>query len=208
MDKGSHASSPQTGHFTDWGVQPARRTAKSWFVGHSDRAGFAGASLGTRSRLRTPGRRLTPQLVLVSLTGSVLPPKTRGAASSSRYFHQWPRNSSLFFIASSVNERPRQPTNEGGSHRFRRRREDCFCRQFFGGDIAVDLVSIGVIVGQSRLNLCERKVLDLGGDLLGSQPQIVPPGNTPNRDTCTRDARTAFSDVRRSLDQRPNIDDD
>jgi len=28
MDKSAHASSPQTGHFTDWDIQPARRTAK------------------------------------------------------------------------------------------------------------------------------------------------------------------------------------
>ena len=50
------------------------------------------------------------------------------------------------------------------------------------------------------MNLRECKVLDLSGDLLGSQSQVVPPGNAPNRDTRSSDARSGPADLWRSLD--------
>ena len=44
------------------------------------------------------------------------------------------------------------------------------------------------------MNLRERKVLDFGGDLLGSQTEVVPAGNTPGRDAGTGDAGPALAD--------------
>ena len=52
--------------------------------------------------------------------------------------------------------------------------------------------------------LRQRKGLDLGGDLLGRQAEIMPPGNAPNCDTGTRDVRSALTNLWRSLDQLAN----
>jgi hypothetical protein len=52
----------------------------------------------------------------------------------------------------------------------------------FGGDVAVNLIPVGMGAGQSRMNLRQRKALDPGGDLLGSQSQIVAPGDAPDRE--------------------------
>jgi hypothetical protein len=56
------------------------------------------------------------------------------------------------------------------------------------------------------VNLRERKVLDFGGDLLGSQTEVVPAGNTPDRDAGTGDAGPALANFWRPLDQCSNID--
>src|ERR1017187_1880418 len=97
-------------------------------------------------------------------------------------------------------------TDEGGSLRFRGRGKDFFDRSIFGRDVAVNLVPVGVVVGQGRVNLRQRKGLDFGGDLLGSQTQVVPAGNAPNRDAGTGDARPALADLWRSLNQGADID--
>ena len=60
----------------------------------------------------------------------------------------------------------------------------------------IDLVPVGVVVGQSRVDLAPSKVLYFGGDLFGSQTQIVPTGNAPNRDAGASDARPALTDLR------------
>ena len=46
--------------------------------------------------------------------------------------------------------------------------KDLLDRSILGCDVAVNLVPVGVVVSESRVNLRERKVLDFGGDLLGS----------------------------------------
>src|SRR5687767_7024759 len=71
--------------------------------------------------------------------------------------------------------RLRQSTSEDGSRPFRGRLKDSLHRSFFCGDVGVNLLAVGVVVGQSRMNLRQREMLDLGYDLLGCQTQIVPP---------------------------------
>ena len=53
--------------------------------------------------------------------------------------------------------RPRQGTDEGGSHRFRGRGKDFLDRSFLSRDVAVDLVPVGVVVGESGVNLRQRE---------------------------------------------------
>src|ERR1019366_2840638 len=102
--------------------------------------------------------------------------------------------------------RGRQGTDKGNSQPFRGSGKDFFDRSILGRDVAVNLVPVGVVVGQGRVNLRERKVLDFGGDLLGSQTEVVPAGNAPDRDAGTGDAGPALADFWRPLDQCSNID--
>jgi hypothetical protein len=74
-----------------------------------------------------------------------------------------------------------------------------------GSNVTVNLIEVGVVVGQGGVNLSQREVLHLGGDFFGSQAHIVPPGNPPDRNTGTGNAGPAFADFRRPLDQAPNI---
>src|ERR1035441_6918826 len=90
--------------------------------------------------------------------------------------------------------RGRQGTDKGNSQPFRGSGKDFFDRSILGRDVAVNLVPVGVVVGQGRVNLRERKVLDFGGDLLGSQTEVVPAGNAPDRDAGTGDAGPALAD--------------
>ena len=84
---------------------------------------------------------------------------------------------------------------QDGSHPFRRCGKDLFYRRIFGGDIAVNLFPVGMVIGQSRMNLRQSKMLDLGGNLLGSETQVVPPGYAPQRDAGSSNARPAFTDL-------------
>src|ERR1039457_1110836 len=102
--------------------------------------------------------------------------------------------------------RGRQGTDKGNSQPFRGSGKDFLDRSILGRDVAVNLVPVGVVVGQGRVNLRERKVLDFGGDLLGSQTEVVPAGNAPDRDAGTGDAGPALADFWRPLDQCSNID--
>ena len=102
--------------------------------------------------------------------------------------------------------RPRQGADGGGSHRFRGRGKDFIDLSILGRNVAVNLVPVGVVVSEGRVDLRQCEVFDLGGDLFGSQAQVVLPGNPPDRDTGPGDARPAFADLWRSLDQSSNID--
>ena len=102
-----------------------------------------------------------------------------------KYFAARPRTRSRSIASSSTYKRRRLTS-------FWRAWKDFFYRGFLGRDIAVNLAPVSVVVGQSRMNLRQRKMLDLGGDLLGSQTQVVPSGNPPNRYARPCDARPAF----------------
>jgi hypothetical protein len=56
------------------------------------------------------------------------------------------------------------------------------------------------------MDLGQRQMFNLSGYLLRSQTQVVTSGNPPNGDTGGGDARPAFTDLWRSLDQGPNVD--
>ena len=49
--------------------------------------------------------------------------------------------------------RPRLCTNEGGSPQLRPRRKNLFYRGVLGSNITVNLVAVGVVVGQRGVNL-------------------------------------------------------
>jgi hypothetical protein len=51
-------------------------------------------------------------------------------------------------------------------------REDFFYCGFFGGNVAVNLVTVGVVVGQSRMNLSQREALYLRRDFFRRKAQL------------------------------------
>jgi len=75
----------------------------------------------------------------------------------------------------------------------------------FSGNVSVNLVAVGVVVRQGRMNLSQREVLHFGGDLFGAKTEVVPPGDAAYRDTGAGDAWPAFANFRRPLDESPNI---
>jgi hypothetical protein len=91
--------------------------------------------------------------------------------------------------------------------RLRGRREELFDQRVFGGDVAVNLVPVRVVIGQSRVDLRQRQMVDFGRNFFGAQAEVVPSDNPPDSDAGARDARPAFADLWRSLDQGPDVND-
>jgi hypothetical protein len=71
------------------------------------------------------------------------------------------------------------------SSRYKRRRltltgrKDFLYRRLFRGDVAVYFVAVGMVIGESRVNLRQSKMFDLCRDLFGGQTQVVPTCNAP-----------------------------
>src|SRR5436853_6037424 len=95
---------------------------------------------------------------------------------------------------------PRLLTNEGGSPQLCLRRKNLFYRGVLGSNVTVNLVAVGVVVGQGGVNLSQREMLYLSCDFFRSKAHIVPLGNTTDRNTGACNAGPAFADFRRPLD--------
>ena len=67
--------------------------------------------------------------------------------------------------------------------------------------VRVDLRLVGVVVGESRMNLRQRQVAKLPHDFLWNQAHGVPLSDPANRDTRPGNARPATANVRTSRDQ-------
>ena len=76
---------------------------------------------------------------------------------------------------------------------------------FFGCDICFNLVLIGMVVSQGSVDLSQRQVADPAGDLLRTEPQLVPTDNAPHRDARASDTRSATAHVRRVCDKGTNV---
>jgi len=83
--------------------------------------------------------------------------------------------------------------------------EDLFHGGIFSGNVSVNLVAVGVVVRQGRVNLSQREVLHFGSDLFGAKTEVVPPDDAAYRDTGAGDAWPAFANFRRPLDESSNI---
>ncbi len=68
----------------------------------------------------------------------------------------------------------------------------CFEPASFGlflRDVSFDFITVGVVISQGRVNLCERQVADARPDLLGRVPQLIPSSDASDRDTCPGNVR-------------------
>ena len=72
-----------------------------------------------------------------------------------------------------------------------------FCLLFFGGNISLDFLSIGVVVSQCRMNLCERQVAHSSGNFLGREAQFVPTDNPSHGDARSGNPGTSTANLRR-----------
>ena len=76
---------------------------------------------------------------------------------------------------------------------------------FLGGDVGFDLFSIGVIVGQGSMDLCQRQVAYPVCNLLRAQAQLVPAHNAPYRDSSPSDPWASPTHLRRPNYECPDV---
>lgn len=73
--------------------------------------------------------------------------------------------------------------------------------------VPVDLILVGVVIGQSRMNLGQRQVAKLPRDFLWNQAHVVPLGDPANGDTRPCNARPAAAYLGATGDQGADLGD-
>ena len=65
----------------------------------------------------------------------------------------------------------------------------------FSFQIGVNLVTVGVVVGESCVNLRQGEMTELPHDFFRNEPHVVPLGDPANRDACAGDAGPPASNI-------------
>src|SRR3990172_3379676 len=80
-----------------------------------------------------------------------------------------------------------------------------FCGFVLLRHILLDFISVGVVISQRRIHLCQREMSDFLGDLFRAEAHLVPADDAPDRHPCSGNARTPTPDIWTAGDQCSDV---